>query len=625
MKQFSLWASLKRLRRLLFGAPIHSSQAHHERLSPLLGLPVFASDALSSVAYATEAILSVLVLYGLAAIKDQLPIAAAVAALIVIVTISYSQTIRAYPKGGGSYIVASDNFGETVGLVAGGALLIDYVLTVAVSVSAGVAAIVSAYPALHNLLVPMSLAFIGVVAWANLRGVRESGAVFALPTYGFIFAMGAMLAVGVAQNWGRPPSPQVVFADPDMLGSAATLPFLFVILRSFAAGCTALTGIEAVSDGVAAFRDPAPQNAIRTLRIMAFLLVGLFIGTGYLSRFLPEITLHSTANPDYRTLVSQIAASVFGDGSIFFYVVQFATAAILVLAANTAFADFPRLGSFLARDGFLPRAMARQGDRLVFQNGIILLAILAGVLVWHFHGNLDHLLPLYAVGVFTAFTLSQLGMLRHWLKRRGQDPSWLRGAFVSGTGGVVTALVTLVILATKFMEGAWIVVILLAALFFSLRAVKRRYTSIARQLEPTPLVESKPRKNLVLLLVPRVHRGTQEALDYALACHGECRGIHVTLDDKGVPKLREEWERLGRGVPLVVLGSPFRSLIKPILEYVDEARAEDPDRTVTVIVAEAVPRKWIHKLLQENVAIQLKLALGQREGIAVTNLRYFLD
>ncbi|MCB8933089.1 MAG: APC family permease [Fimbriimonadaceae bacterium] len=625
MKDFSLWAALKRLRRILFGAPIHSSQAHHERLSPLLGLPVFASDALSSVAYATEAILSVLVLYGLAAIHDQLPIAAAVAALIVIVTISYSQTIRAYPHGGGSYIVASDNFGETVGLIAGGALLIDYVLTVAVSVSAGVAAIVSAYPSLHNLLVPMSLLFIGGVAWANLRGVRESGAAFALPTYGFILAMGTMLVTGVVQSLGTAPPPQVVFADPNMLGSAASLPFLFVILRSFAAGCTALTGIEAVSDGVAAFRDPAPQNAIRTLRIMAFLLVGLFIGTGYLSRFLPEITLHSTANPEYRTLVSQLAIHVFGADSALFYVLQFATAAILVLAANTAFADFPRLGSFLARDGFLPRAMARQGDRLVFQNGIILLAVLAGTLVWHFHGNLDHLLPLYAVGVFTAFTLSQLGMLRYWSRRRSTDPKWMRGALVSGTGGIVTALVTLVILVTKFMEGAWIVVILLAVLFVSLRAVKQRYESIARQLETTKPAELGARKNLVLVLVPRVHRGVQEALDYALSCHGECRAIHVTLDEKNVPTLRDDWERLGRGVPLVVLGSPFRSLIKPILEYVDEARDEDPNRMVTVIVSEAVPRKWIHKLLQENVAIQLKLALGQREGIAVTNLRYFLD
>lgn len=625
MKHISLWSVFGRFRRILFGAPIHSSQAHHERLSPLLGLPVFASDALSSVAYATEAILSVLVLYGLAAINDQLPIAAAVAALIVIVTVSYSQTIRAYPNGGGSYIVASDNFGETVGLVAGGALLIDYVLTVAVSVSAGVAAIVSAFPSLHNLLIPMSLLFIGLVAWANLRGVRESGAAFALPTYGFILAMGAMLIVGCIRSLGSEPPPQVVVADPHMIGSAASLPFIFVVLRSFAAGCTALTGIEAVSDGVAAFRDPAPQNAIRTLRIMALLLVGLFVGSAYLSRYLPLITLHSTANPEYRTLVSQLAAFVFGEGSPLFFVLQFATAAILVLAANTAFADFPRLGSFLARDGFLPRAMARQGDRLVFQNGIVLLAVLAAILVWHFHGNLDHLLPLYAVGVFTAFTLSQLGMLRYWLRRKGSDPKWVSGAAVSGTGGVVTLLVTLVILGTKFTEGAWIVVLLLTGLFFMLRGIKRRYLSIARQLEPIMLAEPQPRKNLVLLLVPRVHRGTQEALEYALACHGECRAIHVTLDEKNMPELRRQWEEVGRGVPLVVLGSPFRSLIAPILEYVDEARLEAPGRMVTVIVAEAVPRKWIHKLLQENVAIQLKLALGQREGIAVTSLRYYLD
>ena len=622
MEQRSTWSFLKRLRRLVFGAPIHTSLAHHERLPVFLGLPVFASDALSSVAYATEAILSALILYSVVAVQYQLAIAGAVALLIVIVVASYTQTVKVYPKGGGAYIVATDNHGPTMGLIAGCSLLIDYVLTVAVSVSAGVAAIVSAFPSVHNQLVPISLGFIALVAWVNMRGVRESGGLFALPTYGFLAAMVGMLGVGIFQSWGTQSPVQTVIADPNMVGSAATLPFVFVVLRSFAAGCTALTGVEAVSDGVAAFREPSAANAAKTLRWMALILVVLFFGTGYLAQFLPSLSLHSTANPEYRTLVSQIAGHVFGAGSFLFYAVQFATAAILVLAANTAFADFPRLASFLARDGYLPRSFARQGDRLVFQNGIVLLAITASVLVWHFHGNLDHLLPLYAVGVFSAFTFSQTGMLRYWLRKRSKG--WVHGAVISGIGGAVTGVVTLVILVTKFAEGAWIVTILLAILFFALSGVRKRYESIWRQLQPSP-IEGASRKQLVLLLVPRVHKGVQQALEYALGCHGECRAMHVTLDEATVPKIREDWERFGRDVPMVVLGSPFRSLIKPILEYVDEARLEDPERTITVIVAEAVPRKFVHKLLQENVSLQLKLALGVREGVVVSNVRYFLD
>jgi amino acid transporter len=393
-KPVSSWA---RLRRLLIGKPIPTSKAHHERLGPLIGLPVFSSDAMSSVAYATEAILAVLVLASSQALHLQFGITLAILALIIIIATSYNQTIHAYPNGGGSYIVASDNLGTMPGLVAGAALLIDYVLTVAVSVSAGVAAITSAFPHLHPYLVPISLFAVAVVAWANLRGLRESGALFAIPTYGFILSMIVMLSVALFKAYtAHNPAAQVLVASD--LGKEAHVFFTFVLLRAFAAGCTALTGIEAVSDSVQAFRVPEAKNASLTLRWMVVILSTVFVLIGLVVPHLPKLQILSTADPHYRTLISQIAEFSFGPKTVGFYIVQFTTAAILVLAANTAFADFPRLASFVARDGFLPRALTRQGDRLVFHNGIILLSLLAGFLVFMFKGELDALLPLYAIG-----------------------------------------------------------------------------------------------------------------------------------------------------------------------------------------------------------------------------------
>jgi hypothetical protein len=353
------------------------------------------------------------------------------------------------------------------------------------------------------------------------------------------------------------------------------------------------------------------------------MMIVMFLGTGFLVQHLPQISLYATKNPEYRTVVSQIAGFVFGGGSIGFYVIQFATAAILILAANTAFADFPRLASILARDGYLPRPLARLGDRLVFQNGIILLAIFAIALVWYFHGELDLLLPLYAVGVFTAFTLSQVGMVRHWFKLK--EKGWSRRAAINGVGALLTGVVAVVILATKFSEGAWIVLVLMAATGLCLNAIKKRYQSISGQLavdeSPLPIAS----KQTAILLVPRVHRGILSALEYAKQLHGEVRGLHVTIDKKTVPLIRDSWEQHAAEVPLVVLESPYRSLIDPILEYIDQMIEEDPDRTVTVIVPEAVATKWLHKFLQENVAQQLKRALGKRRNVVVANVRYFLQ
>jgi len=609
-------------KRALLGKPIPTAKADHERLGPLLGLPVFSSDALSSVAYATEAILSILMLYSLTALQYQFWITLAICVLILIIAFSYNQTIHAYPSGGGSYIVATDNLGETPGLLAGAALLIDYVLTVSVSIAAGVAAIVSAYPALHQHLVPLSLICIAVIAWANLRGVKESGTLFAIPTYGFIFCILALIVVGLFHAIGSPPVHQVVEADPGMIGKEVGFAFLFVILRSFAAGCTALTGIEAVSNGVQAFRAPESKNASTTLRWMTTILFVMFLGIGYIVQHIPHLTLYSTSNPKYSTVVSQVAAYTFGYQSIAYFVIQYFTAAILILAANTAFADFPRLASLMARDGYLPRPLARLGDRLVFHNGILFLAIAAGTLVFAFKGELDQLLPLYAVGVFCAFTLSQSGMVKHWFKVKGKG--WHAKAWINALGAVLSGIVTLVILITKFTEGAWIVTILLIVLFTLFKLIKGRYISITGQLTIDEQPVERHARSTSILLVPRVHKGILSALDYAKLIDPHCRAVHVGINEKSLGDTREMWEKYGEGMPLIILNSPHRSLTQPILEYVDELLDEDPNQVITVIVPEAVSTKFWHKLLQENVAQQLRNALGQRKDVMVTNARYFL-
>ncbi|MCW5942342.1 MAG: APC family permease [Fimbriimonadaceae bacterium] len=613
----------QRLRRILLGRPIPTAREHHERLSLFLGLPVFASDALSSAAYATEAIVGILVLAGVAAMAVQPAITLSICALYLIVVVSYQQTVRAYPTGGGSYIVASDNLGRIPSVVAASALLIDYVLTVAVSVAAGVAALVSAFPALHASLIPMNVAFIALIAWANLRGVRESGMLFALPSYGFVVGMLTMIGFGVFRVFGSAPPHQTVVADPGVIGSEAAFPFVLVLLRSFSAGCVALTGVEAISNGVPAFRKPESHHAVLCLRWLAALMIAMFLGTGFLIRYLPTVSLHATANPQYRTVVSQIASFVFGPNSLGFFAIQVATATILILAANTAFADFPRLASILARDGYLPRPLARQGDRLVYQNGILVLAVLAIALVTHFRGELDLLLPLYAVGVFTAFTLSQTGMVRHWLKDRGRG--WRGKTVVNGIGGACTGVVALVILVTKFAEGAWIVLVLICLASLGLVGVFRRYRAMADQLTLPGTQDRTVDHQAAILLVPRFNRGILAALRYARALHGEVRGLHVTLDRRAVPTIRKDWEAYAEDTPLVVIDSPYRSLIEPVLEYIDEMREQNPNRLVTVIVPESVPTRWYDRLLQENVAAQLKRALGKRRNVVVSNVRYFFE
>lgn len=621
----SFSSPLSALRRFLVGPPIPNAAAHHERLSPLIGLPVFSSDALSSVAYATEAVLGVLILKGIGALGLQMWVTLAICLLIVVIAISYNQTIHAYPSGGGSYIVASENLGESPGLIAAAALLIDYILTVSVSVAAGVAALVSAFPALHPYLVPLSLFFVAVVAWANLRGVRESGGLFAIPTYGFILGVIAAIVFGVIHSFTAGPVHQVAVASTGTIGKESTAvggALIFLVLRSFAAGCTALTGIEAVSNGVQAFKAPESKNAAKTLKMMTTLLLVMFLGTGYLAQHLPVLGLYDSSDPRYTTVLSQVAAYAFGAKSIGFYYIQIATAAILILAANTAFADFPRLSSLIARDGYLPRPLARQGDRLVFHNGILVLAVAAGFLIWKFKGELDTLLPLYAVGVFTAFTLSQAGMVVHWF--HDQKPGWRTSAIINGIGACLSGAVFIVILATKFMEGAWIVALLIPLIYAGFKGIKKRYDSITRQLtiDKAPPV---PSGHMRLLLVPRVHKGILAALQYAKLDDVDCQAVHIVINEKRLPEVQHLWDQYGDGVPLVVLRSPYRSLLQPLLDYVDGIREENPGVVITVIVPEAVSTRWWHKLLQENVASQIKSALGRRKNVVVTNVRYFLN
>jgi len=614
---------MSKARRLVLGQPIPTAREHHERLSLGLGLPILASDALSSSAYATEAIVSILVLGGTGLLGLQPAITLGICLLYLVVVISYQQTVRAYPSGGGSYIVASDNLGEKPAVIAASALLIDYVLTVAVSVAAGVSALVSAFPQLHSWLIPLNVGFIAFIAWVNLRGVRESGRLFAFPTYGFLLGMLAMIIFGALRVFGTDMPDQRVLADAGVIGSEFAVPIAFLLMRAFSAGCVALTGVEAISNGVPAFRAPESHNAVLSLRWLAALMIIMFIGTGYLVQYLPQLSLYSAANPEHRTVVSQIASFVFGQDSFGFYFIQFSTAAILILAANTAFADFPRLGSILARDGYLPRPMSRLGDKLVFQNGIIVLSILAIALVWYFGGELDLLLPLYAVGVFTAFTLSQSGMVRR--SRRIGDQGWRQRALVNGFGALCTGIVAVVILTTKFAEGAWIVLVLMSAASVLLLAINRRYNSMTSQLAPPKHSTPTPLKQTAIILVPRVHKGILFALDYAVSLRADVRALHMSLDPRSAAVIKAEWDAHAPGIPLVIVDSPYRSLIEPTLEYVDQMLEEDPTTVVTVVVAEAVSTKWYQRLLQENVAQQLKKALGRRRNVVVANVRYFLE
>ncbi len=625
------------LRILLFGRPIATEQQAHTLLPKVLALPIFSSDAISSVAYASQEILLVLGAAGLwtmthSAVYSQMAIGVTIAivALLVIVAASYIQTIYAYPSGGGSYIVSKENLGTFPGLIAASALLIDYVLTVAVSLASGVQNLL-ATPLFHpiaNQQVLVCLACIGIIAYLNLRGLKESGPWFAAPTYVFIVMALLMVGLGLA-GWTAKDASAAPLPPPGSYhprDSLALLPLIGIALMAFANGCSAMTGTEAISNCVPSFKKPQSRNAAVTLVMMAAILGTLFIGISSLAMKYHVVYWHH-GHETAPAVIAQLSSIVFGETGprwLLYYVMQFSTMLILVLAANTSFAGFPGLGAILARDRFLPRQLTNQGDKLVFTNGILLLGAAAAVLIVAFKGSVDRLIPLYALGVFTAFTLSQSGMVLHWLRERG--PNWAIKSVVNGLGAVCTFVVLCVIAYEKFPEGAWVVVVASAVLIAAFRAVYRHYEFIRSRLSIigyTP--DNKELTNTVILLVPSLHRGMFPALRYAKGISKDCRAIHVNIDPADTPRLVREWEQyVGEDIPLVILPSPYRSLIGPLLAYLDQVRKEREDHVITVVLPEFVPGQWWHGVLHNSNSFLLKYYLGKREGIILTNVRYFL-
>lgn len=671
------------IKRFLIGRALRSEQAIHERLSRKTALAVFSSDALSSTAYATEEILLVLAVASFAtqgvSFQYVVPISVGIAVLLAIVATSYRQTIHAYPSGGGAYIVAKENLGTTPGLIAGASLLVDYVLTVSVSIAAGVAAITSAAQGtrlawLNDHRVAICLFFIVLIALANLRGVRESGALFATPTYVFIFSFLFMIGFGLFHYFvygGAAPLPATEELKTAEGYSLQPLT-LFLLLGAFSNGCAALTGIEAISNGVQAFKKPEAHHAAQTLMWMAFLLTTMFLGTSVLAY------LYGVHPHENETVISQFARLMFTGGMGWFYfLVQGATAAILVLAANTAFADFPRLSSLLARDRFLPRQFANRGDKLVFSNGIFILAIFAGLLVVVFGGDTSRLIPLYAVGVFLSFTLSQTGMVRHWLKERTRSGSgrkekddhnseqadsnlnsntaaealpdveleneeihrsyfvtdevtapsnWKKSIVINLVGAMATFVVLCVFIATKFIHGAWIVVVVIPLLVLMFSSIHKHYLGVAKQLSTEGLAQLSPIKHSVIVPISGIHRGVICALQYAKSISpDEVQAVYVDFDEEATAKLREKWKQWGAGVQLVVLPSPYRELTRPLLRYISRLGRQRDDDMITVVLPEFIPAKWWQHILHNQSSLLLKGALLFKKGVIVASVPYHLE
>ena len=602
---------LSQLKRLFVGTPLPTAQSRHERLEKSTALAVFASDALSSVAYATEEILLVLILAGTVALSYSIPIGIAIAVLIAIVVSSYRQTIRAYPRGGGAYIVSKDNLGVPAGLVAGAALLIDYVLTVAVSVAAGVAALTSAVPTLFPYRPGLCVVAVVGIALANLRGIRESGQLFAVPTYLFIASLGGLIVYGgLGALFDFLPEAPYQRHPPGLEGVG-----LILFLRAFSSGCTALTGVEAVSDGVPAFKPPEAHNARVVLTWLGVILITLFLGITFLA-----YDFGITPRPE-ETVVSQLARHIFGSGFLY-YELQVVTMLILLLAANTSFADFPRLSFFLARDRFIPRQFATQGDRLVFSNGILILSGLAALLLVIFGGDPHALIPLYAVGVFLSFTLSQASMVRRWLRLK-EEGWWWRWWF-NALGAIVTGLVMITIAATKFTDGAWLVVLLIPTLVGVFVLVHRHYEEVAVQLSLDGLGPPAPMTNTVLVLVGDIHRGVVKAIQYAQTLSPNAKAVYVETDPERTRRLEEKWGKYGMGAPLIVLTSPYRSLLGPLTEYIDHLQEQGENHVVTIVLPEFIPARWWQLGLHNQTAFLIKGAMLFRKNVIVTDVPYHL-
>jgi amino acid transporter len=632
------------VKRLVLGRALRSDRQSEQELPKHLALPIFASDPLSSVTYATQELLVVLTLGGLAYLYLTPYLAACVVVLLTVVVLSYRQLVKAYPTGGGDYEVASKNLGKGAGGVVASALLVDYVLTVAVSVSAGVDNIISAFEGLADHRVALALGFVTFLTAMNLRGVKESGRLFAIPTYGFVLGVGTMIAYGLYQAFtGDVPRAEsagyTVVPEPGQEGLAG-LALALLALRAFATGCTALTGVEAIANGVPAFRKPKSKNAATTLALMGGIAIAMFVGITALamltdvrySQHPEEQFLEFGDGEVQRSVLAQVSAAVFGDGSAGFFLLQVMAAGILILAANTAYNGFPLLGSILAQDRFLPRQLHTRGDRLVYSNGILLLAVFAGLLIVVFEASVTRLIQLYIVGVFTSFTFGQAGMVRHWnaLLARGtvtaeRRSGVLRSRAINAVGAVLTGLVLVIVTITKFTHGAWLVLIAMPVLYLLMRSIHAHYERVAEELEPDDEVVPLPSRNHAIVLVSKVHNPTLRALAYARATRPhDLTALTVAVDPEEARALQEQWERRELPVPLTVIASPYREITRPVLEYVHDVRRSSPRDVVTVFIPEYVVGHWWEQLLHNQSALRLKTRLLFQPGVMVTSVAYQL-
>jgi len=610
-----------RVKNVFLGDPLHNEESRHQRLSNPIALAVFSSDAISSVAYATGEIILVLSIAGSAFLHLAWYISLAIAVLLVIVAISYRQTIRAYPSGGGSYIVARENLGDMAGLIAGASLLVDYVLTVAVSIASGTAAVTSAFPNLLPWTVPICLFFIAILAVGNLRGVKESGAVFSVPTYTFIFVMICMIFWGLFRVFtGGAAAIQVPSSHAAIVPLGAFS--LFLLMRAFASGCAAMTGVEAIANGVQAFAEPVSKNAAKTLTWMAGILLFLFLGITYLA------VTAGVRNVETETVISQLSRQLFGTGFIY-YLISFATMGILVIAANTSYADFPRLGSFMASDDFLPHQLKDKGYRLVHSNGILILTAAAALLVVGFRGETSALIPLYALGVFMSFTLSQAGMVVHWFKNQ-DDPGWKTAAVVNAVGSVTTGIVFCIIAVAKVGQGAWIVMVLVPIMVTYFVWVKRRYDMVRDELAlpDSELVDMNWQAynrlhNHVVILVKTIDRRLVRALQYAKTLRADTvDAIFVDVSSEEGAAFRRKWDKAGLGIKLTIVESPYREVISPVLNYVRAFPRPNKDHVVTVVVPEYAPQNAADAMLHDQTSFWIKQQLFGEDGVIVADVPY---
>ncbi len=627
----------KDIRHFLIGRPLSTADAPHQTIGKFIGLAVFSSDAMSSVAYAPQELLIILAAAGVTALHLSIPIVIGICGLLAILVISYEQTIYAYPDGGGAYVVARDNIGDFPAQIAAAALLTDYILTVSVSISSGVAQLVSAFPRLDDFKILLGVFFVLIAMVVNLRGVKESGTAFAIPTYFFLVMLYLMVGLGFVKLFlgtiGVVDSPPM-----DMMEAHATLQpiTLFLILKAFASGTSAVTGVEAISNGVTAFKEPRSKNAGKTLIYMGLILGSLLFSISFLGN-------HIGVMPsEEETVISQLARTIYDSRGLLYLLTIAATTIILVMAANTAFAGFPRLAAIAAKDGYLPRQMTYKGSRLVFSRGIVALAIIASLLIIVFKASVTRLIPLYAIGVFLSFSLSQAGMAHRWWKsghlqpgeeivERGstlrQDRGWIYKMIINGFGAIVTAIVMIVFSVTKFKDGAWVVIILIPVLVFFFSYIHRHYSNLARDLSldhysPPPRIANQR----VLLLLGGVHKGTLSALRYAKTLSDDITAVHISIDPEETKKLKERWEMWGDGYRLVVIESPYRLFIEPLLEYIEHIdRNRKPNEIISIVVPEFIPSRSIYNWLHANTGDTLRKVLESRKDIVIMEVPYQVD